>query len=135
MKTRKFSINDVLFLLITLSLALIVYWVDMRSTENLSFAPLYSLIILFSWLIPYALTIFTTAVSSGLLLLTLIVQLRNGYSETSVIIQGFIAYVVIIVTFVLTRITSNSSSELRKNNIVLNGNSRTKNESVKSKNW
>lgn len=120
MKTRRFSINDFLFLIVTLTLAFIVFIADIKSNESLSFSPLYSLIILFSWLIPYALTILTTALSSLFLLTTLVWQLKSGYDETSVILNGFIGFVVIIVTFVLTRITSNSSSELRKNNMVLN---------------
>lgn len=120
MKARKFTINDFLFLIVTLSLATVVFFADIKSNQDLSFSPLYALIILFSWLIPYTFTILVTFVCSLLLLASTIIDLQNGFNPTSVIIESFIGYVVMIVTFVLTRITSNSSTELRKNNIILN---------------
>lgn len=109
---KKLRLNDFIFFGITCVFATVIYVLDRNSEESTSYSALYSLVILFSWLIPFFFNITTAIICFFLIISAAISKISNGYDASVILIQSFVGLAALMVTFVLTRITINSNREL-----------------------
>ena len=101
-------------------LAFCVYTLDVKGNPNVNFAPLYTVIILFSWIIPRRFTILMVLLSLVLSVMGTTTKLNFDVSEETVMLNGFIGVLSVIVTYFLVMAARNSTGELRKTNAKLN---------------
>jgi PAS domain S-box-containing protein len=112
----KKPLSDILFLLATSFLALIVFTFEVNSKPGSAFAPLYTLVILFSWILPRASTLFCTALCTILIFVSAGIHIQNNVDIANVIINAFSGLVSLLVTFILIQIARNSVIELEQIN-------------------
>lgn len=120
MPTKMHSLKNLVFSAMAIGIAIILFAIDVNSGTSKSFSPLYTLVVLFSWLTSFWYSFFTTLFCGVLILLTSYYQIQSGQAVEDVMINTFVGMSAVGVTYLLTRVAGNSAAELRRNNELLN---------------
>lgn len=114
-------------------LAGIVLAFDLKSHTPISFAPLYSLVILFSWVLPRKLTIGLVVICIGFSIYAIIQNIQKYDELMDVMLGGIVGLASVIVTYFLVLLTQNSMGELKKTNEYLNEEIESRTHELKSR--
>lgn len=114
------TISVWLIFLLNIGLAFCLYLFIEKSGGNFSLYPLYTVVILFSWMIPRKFTLFMATLCLVLILLSTANQLQTEEEITAVLLNTFAGVIALIVAYFLVLAAGNSTKELRRSNEKLN---------------
>ncbi len=120
MKWKSYPFSIWALCVLNICLAVCAFALDLNSETSLSFAPLYTVIVLFSWILPKRFTVLMVALSMFFAIYGISNKFGNVDTNQTVMINGFVGVLSIAVTYFLVMAARNSTGELRKTNAKLN---------------